>query len=199
MSLQNKLVVIVGGTSGIGFAVARAAMRENASVVVASSNQANVDAAVGRLSGSTRGLVVDVTSERSVESAFATLGPFDHLVFTAGDSLQLNELAAANLRKAREAFELRYWSALAAVNLPAGARLTHDKILEWRARCLARGPRRLVPKDDAQRTQSGERTCPRPHCPRTKPEPGTDGDRVGLARQTGYLGANWRSKRGATR
>jgi NAD(P)-dependent dehydrogenase (short-subunit alcohol dehydrogenase family) len=117
MSLQNKLVVIVGGTSGIGFAVARAAMRENASVVVASSNQANVDAAVGRLSGSTRGLVVDVTSERSVESAFATLGPFDHLVFTAGDWGPARRVALAeiDLELARTVFAVRFWGALSVV------------------------------------------------------------------------------------
>jgi NAD(P)-dependent dehydrogenase (short-subunit alcohol dehydrogenase family) len=37
------------------------------------------------------------------------------LVFTAGDRLQLNELVATDLTKARHAFELRYWAALAAV------------------------------------------------------------------------------------
>ena len=36
-------------------------------------------------------------------------------VFTAGDTLQLNELAATDLTKARHAFELRNWAALAAV------------------------------------------------------------------------------------
>src|SRR6202041_2090197 len=46
---------------------------------------------------------------------FQANGDFDHLVFTAGDTLQLNELAATDLTKARHAFELRYWSALAAV------------------------------------------------------------------------------------
>ena len=44
-----------------------------------------------------------------------TLGVFDHLVFTAGDSLQLHELADTDLKQARHAFELRYWSALATV------------------------------------------------------------------------------------
>jgi NAD(P)-dependent dehydrogenase (short-subunit alcohol dehydrogenase family) len=35
------------------------------------------------------------------------------LVFTAGDALQLNELAATDLANARHAFELGYWAALA--------------------------------------------------------------------------------------
>jgi NAD(P)-dependent dehydrogenase (short-subunit alcohol dehydrogenase family) len=36
MTLEGKRVVIVGGTSGIGFAVAQAARAQGASVVVAS-------------------------------------------------------------------------------------------------------------------------------------------------------------------
>jgi NAD(P)-dependent dehydrogenase (short-subunit alcohol dehydrogenase family) len=50
-----------------------------------------------------------------VESFFTSLGAFDHLVFTAGDSLQLHQLADTDLKQARRAFELRYWSALATV------------------------------------------------------------------------------------
>src|SRR6266481_2707950 len=46
---------------------------------------------------------------------FTKLGAFDHLVFTAGDSLHLHNLAATDLKQARRAFELRYWSALAVV------------------------------------------------------------------------------------
>jgi len=117
MSLRNKLVVIVGGTSGIGFAVARAAIRENARVVVASSKQANVDAAVQRLSGGAKGLVVDVTAERSVGSALATLGEFDHLVFTAGDwgPARRVPLAEIDLELARTVFAVRFWGALTIV------------------------------------------------------------------------------------
>jgi NAD(P)-dependent dehydrogenase (short-subunit alcohol dehydrogenase family) len=37
------------------------------------------------------------------------------LVFTAGDSLHLQNLADTDLKQARRAFELRYWAALAAV------------------------------------------------------------------------------------
>ena len=59
--------------------------------------------------------MVDVFDEKSVESFFTNIGAFDHLVFTAGDSLHLHELADTDLMQARHAFELRYWAALAAV------------------------------------------------------------------------------------
>ena len=61
------------------------------------------------------GHAVDLSDEQAVAALFTKLGPFDHLVFTAGDNLQLNALADTDLKQARHVFELRYWSALAAV------------------------------------------------------------------------------------
>ena len=85
MSFESKRIVIIGGTSGIGYAVAEAAVRDGAHVVVASSNPEKVDSAVKRLSNGVTGAVIDVTSESAVEAAFAKIGPLDHLVTTAGD------------------------------------------------------------------------------------------------------------------
>src|SRR5437016_6422614 len=112
---ENKRVVIVGGSSGIGLAVAEEAASQGADVVIVSSNAERVQEAIRSIGGKARGQAVDVSDEKAVESLFTNLGAFDHLVFTAGDSLQLHELADTDLKQARHAFELRYWSALAAV------------------------------------------------------------------------------------
>ena len=112
---KNKRVVIVGGSSGIGFAVAEEAASQGAEVVIVSSKAERVQEAIKSIGGKARGQAVDVSDERALESFFTNLGGFDHLVFTAGDTLQLNELARTDLNQARHAFELRYWSALAAV------------------------------------------------------------------------------------
>ena len=113
--LHNKRVVILGGSSGIGFAVAEQAASQGAQVVIASSKAERVQNAIESLGGHTQGHSVDLSDERAVETLFGTLGDFDHLVFTAGDSLRLHDLAATDLQQARRAFELRYWAALAAV------------------------------------------------------------------------------------
>src|SRR5436190_609153 len=84
MSLQDRRIVIVGGTSGLGFATAQAAAREGARVVIASSSRERVDRAVAALPARTEGFVVDVSREDDIARFFATVGPFDHLVFTAG-------------------------------------------------------------------------------------------------------------------
>src|ERR1700722_7367241 len=112
---ENKRVVIVGGSSGIGLAVAEEAASQGADVVIVSSSAARVQEAIKSIGGKARGQAVDVSDENAVQSFFTNLGGFDHLVFTAGDSLQLNELAKTDLQQARRAFELRYWSALATV------------------------------------------------------------------------------------
>jgi NAD(P)-dependent dehydrogenase (short-subunit alcohol dehydrogenase family) len=112
---ENKRVVIIGGSSGIGLAVAEEAALQGAEVVIVSGNAERVQQAVKSIGGNVRGETVDVSDEKAVESFFANIGAFDHLVFTAGDSLQLHELADTDLKQARHAFELRYWAALAAV------------------------------------------------------------------------------------
>jgi NAD(P)-dependent dehydrogenase (short-subunit alcohol dehydrogenase family) len=113
--LQDKRVVVVGGSSGIGLAVAQQAAAQGAKVVIASSNAERVQKAADGIGGEAQGQAVDVSNERAVATFFSKLGPFDHLVFTAGDSLHLHNLAATDLEQARRAFELRYWAALAAV------------------------------------------------------------------------------------
>ncbi len=113
--LQQKRVVVVGGSSGIGLAVAQQAAAQGAKVVIVSSNAERVRKAVACISGEAQGQAVDVSDEPAVRTFFTQFGSFDHLVFTAGDSLHLHDLASTDLQQARRAFELRYWAALAAV------------------------------------------------------------------------------------
>jgi len=113
--LQQKRVVVMGGSSGIGLAVAQQAASQGAKVVIVSSNAERVQKAVECIGGDAQGQAVDVSDEGAVATFFANLGSFDHLVFTAGDSLHLRDLAMTDLQQARRAFELRYWAALAAV------------------------------------------------------------------------------------
>jgi NAD(P)-dependent dehydrogenase (short-subunit alcohol dehydrogenase family) len=114
-SFENRRIVVLGGSSGIGFAVVELAASQGAKVVIASSNAGRVQKAIESVGGEVEGHAVDLSDERAVETFFAKLGRFDHLVYTAGDSLDLHDLATTDLKKARRAFELRYWSALAAV------------------------------------------------------------------------------------
>lgn len=116
--LRNQRVVVIGGSSGIGFAVAQRAREEGATVVIGSSNAAKVDAAVSRLGADVSGAPVDVRDEASVAAFFAQVGSFDHLVYTAGDWGPLRgggDIAALDLATANSTFTVRFWGALAAI------------------------------------------------------------------------------------
>ena len=111
MNLQGKRIVVLGGSSGIGLAVAQAAARQGAVVVIASSQRARVDEALKALPESAEGHALDLADEAAVRAFFVGLGSFDHLVFTAGESLQLDPLASIDIEAARRFFDLRYWGA----------------------------------------------------------------------------------------
>jgi NAD(P)-dependent dehydrogenase (short-subunit alcohol dehydrogenase family) len=115
MSLKDKRVVVAGGSSGIGFATALAAANQGAEVIIASRNAERVAAALAKLPSSAQGQAVDFTDEAQIKSWFEKIGPFDHLVYTAGEALQLGALAETDVETARQAFEVRYWGAFKTV------------------------------------------------------------------------------------
>ncbi len=117
--LQDKKVVVLGGTSGIGFATARAALAQGATVVVSSSREEKVAAAVAALGPDADGQVADLNDAGSVRRLFAGIGSFDHLVYTAGESLQLGELASTDIDAVRKAFDVQMFGAMAAVKTAA--------------------------------------------------------------------------------
>lgn len=113
--LSGKRVVCLGGTSGIGYAVAERSANEGASIVVVSSRQEKVDRAISRLNHGTEGYAVDLTNEAQVRQLFIDIGQFDHLVFSAGDPLPPATLSTLDVDAARQLFDLRYWGSLMAV------------------------------------------------------------------------------------
>jgi NAD(P)-dependent dehydrogenase (short-subunit alcohol dehydrogenase family) len=113
--LQNQRVVLLGGTSGIGLATAQAAQAAGGSVVVVSSRAQSVANALTTLGESAEGHAVDLTDEAAVQRLFERLGTFDHLVYSAGDSLQMGQLAETGIDAVRKAFNVRVFGAIAAV------------------------------------------------------------------------------------
>ena len=114
MSLENSAVLVIGGSSGIGFAVAEAALRQGARVVIASSSSSRLARARERLKGGET-VPLDVADEAAVSDYFANSGDFDHVVFTAADWAQVDHksFAEIDLAAADELFRVRFWGAVA--------------------------------------------------------------------------------------
>jgi NAD(P)-dependent dehydrogenase (short-subunit alcohol dehydrogenase family) len=120
MTLDGQRIVVLGGSSGIGLATAQAAACEGACVVVASSRKARLDEALATLPPGTEGHVLDLADGDATQALFARLGDFDHLVYTAGETLQLGPLATTDIDAARRFFTLRYWGAYSAAKYGSG-------------------------------------------------------------------------------
>jgi NAD(P)-dependent dehydrogenase (short-subunit alcohol dehydrogenase family) len=115
MSLKDQKVVVLGGTSGLGLATAQAAAQHGASLVVVSSRQQSVERATNALPAGTQGVTCDLSDESRIRELFERIGPFDHLVYTAGENMRLGMLGDTSLDDARRFFNVRYWGAFAAV------------------------------------------------------------------------------------
>jgi NAD(P)-dependent dehydrogenase (short-subunit alcohol dehydrogenase family) len=113
-NLQHQRVVLLGGTSGIGLATARAALAAGATVVVVSSRSQRVADALALLGEGAEGYTVDLGDEAAIGELFDALGSFDHLVYSAGESLDINPLAQMSLAALRKAFDVRLFGAMAA-------------------------------------------------------------------------------------
>lgn len=144
MSLAGKRVIAIGGSSGIGFAVAALAQERGAEVVIASSKAGNVDAAVARLPGSS-GRTVDVRDEASVSRFFEEVGSFDHLAITAGDwNVPRFATRDLDLAAARDGMAVRFWGSLAVLK-HASTVIAPDGSITLTGGMLAHRPRKGMP------------------------------------------------------
>jgi len=86
--LKNKVAVITGGNSGIGFGIAQEFKNEGAVGAIAGRNQETLDSAVARLGGNFIGINADVTNLADLESLFKEtaekFGKIDVIVANAG-------------------------------------------------------------------------------------------------------------------
>ncbi|KAJ4422543.1 hypothetical protein N0V82_002771 [Gnomoniopsis sp. IMI 355080] len=118
--LQNKHVLVIGGTSGLGFAVAEGSLASGAHVTVSSSNPSRVESTLQKLKSSfpeatIAGHVCDLskpTCEQDIEALFAKVGKVDHIVYTAGDKLATAPISEITYEKLIAAGQIRFFAAL---------------------------------------------------------------------------------------
>lgn len=102
-STTEKTYIAIGGTSGIGRAVAQA-----------------LSARPGRVVQASRSTGLDMSKPAQLRDWFAQWAGFDHLVVTAGSQAPGGPLATLDLDAARAAFETKFWGSVEAARSAAG-------------------------------------------------------------------------------
>lgn len=92
LGLKDKVILVAGGSKGLGYAIAKACVQDGARVAIASRDQGNVDLAVARLvnehKAAAMGSCVDMSRAADitawVDAVVATFGRIDGVVVNAG-------------------------------------------------------------------------------------------------------------------
>lgn len=107
--LQNKNILIVGGTKGIGLATARAAAEAKAQVTVTGRSNVTLDAARAQLPGGVVAAALDYTDRASVQSLADAVAGVDHLILSASSDVAWGPFADLSEDALRAAFEAKFW------------------------------------------------------------------------------------------
>ncbi|KAF2454172.1 hypothetical protein BDY21DRAFT_113607 [Lineolata rhizophorae] len=126
--LANKHVLILGGTSGIGYGVAEACLESGAArVIVASSNSERISKAVSKLTSAypsrasavVGGPATDLSNQDTIDANIKALlestvagGKLDHVVMTAGDALKYKPIAETDMPDMIQSGMVRYFGSL---------------------------------------------------------------------------------------
>ncbi len=112
MELSNKTVLVVGGTSGMGYAVAQQALAAGARVMVASRSAEKVANAVAKLGGNASGIVVDATDAVSIAQMWQRIGQVDHLVdhlVICAASIKAAGFRGTSIEDAMASMDSKFW------------------------------------------------------------------------------------------
>ncbi|MEO7136769.1 MAG: SDR family NAD(P)-dependent oxidoreductase, partial [Gemmatimonadales bacterium] len=113
--LEDQVMVITGGTSGIGLATAKRAAERGARVVLCSRNEPELQETVSAIEergGTARSVVADVANQvdldRLASTAIEEFGTIDTGVNNAGVSFYGNLMDVA-IEDMRRLFEVNFW------------------------------------------------------------------------------------------
>lgn len=120
--LSGARILIIGGSSGIGYSVAEASLEYGASVIISSSQESRVNSSIDKLlqtypsakdrvSGHACNLS-GPTIEGNIKHLFEQTGKLDHIVFTAGDALATIPIYEATLEGIQKAGMVRFFAPL---------------------------------------------------------------------------------------
>jgi len=106
MSLQSQNILVVGGSSGIGLAVAHLALTEGAHIVIASRSPEKARTSLGK---QIETVTLDMSQEQQVQTFFEHHDGIFHHILVSSITPETAALLEEKTADARQTFDTKYW------------------------------------------------------------------------------------------
>jgi NAD(P)-dependent dehydrogenase (short-subunit alcohol dehydrogenase family) len=106
---EEQRICIVGGTAGIGLAIARFLALEDGEIVIVGRDAERARKVAGGIGLNVEGRAADMLDEASIAAFFNALGPIDHLVVTAAQ-VRGGAFRDGTIEQARQSMKGKFWS-----------------------------------------------------------------------------------------
>lgn len=108
-SMENKSVLIIGGSSGIGLVVAKLARQNGAHVIIASRNAPERMSALPEPLNTIEAHSFDINDIKSHEKLLGNVSAVDHLVIAVRPEMQSAAFLDTDIENAKSAFDTKFW------------------------------------------------------------------------------------------
>jgi NAD(P)-dependent dehydrogenase (short-subunit alcohol dehydrogenase family) len=118
MTLANKTIVVIGGSSGLGLATAQAAAGEGARVVITGRSTDRLKDAEAEIGHEVRAVSLDCNDEAGTRKLFDGLSRVDHL-FVSAATVTFTKGITEETSALHPAMDTRFWGSLYAAKYAA--------------------------------------------------------------------------------
>jgi len=118
--ITNQKIAIVGGTAGIGLALAQMAADAAAEVRIGGSSRDKLDQVLRQFNSKVKGELVDVRDEDSIRRFFVQAGAVDHVVSTIGLNYRPVRVSDGRRADLEDLFTVKYWGQFLVAKHAAG-------------------------------------------------------------------------------
>jgi len=108
--MSSQHIVVVGGSSGIGFATARHLLASGAQVTITGRSETRLTEAGRQLGPEVQVMQMDAAAADALPACFARIGKFDHLVLALGSSKGVGSFASVRLDEVKAGFEEKVYA-----------------------------------------------------------------------------------------
>ena len=105
---MQETVIVFGGSSGIGEAVAKRLLGDGLRVIIVSRDRSRLEGAVARLGGAVETASVDATDRAALSQFFGRIGSFQHLVLSFSGGKGAGPFKGLNIDDVRSGMERKF-------------------------------------------------------------------------------------------